>query len=1041
MRKNKNKINDYSFGNIQVKFIFIIISISLLAIIIITSLFSRITYKHLEKQTYEFYKELINQLSTNIDREYTEIGMTLSHIYNIPEVNNALNAHKYENAFDEMQIKSSMTGSETVEGGLRFTVSEKIDGHFFIIETDRSSVVFPDMDDHVIHRVTNSAYKINYDLLMKDDLMMRIKNNSDIKMIIGKLGNGVISGIDSDKMPAIIYPYYKTENQKDFTKFILVLLFPHVLDKYYKEVPKFQEGTLIVLDQLNSVIVYNKFETYIEQISSRVNLRNKHKVKYADINIISDNKIKSLIDDHNSGDTKSKLDYLTYKNNKFLLISSSSDTTGIKFLYFHPISEIRKPINHFLIIIIFISIGVFLVVILLSTIMSWFFAKPIIRSTDELKEINEKLKKLDKLKNSFITNISHDFRSPISIILSKTQLALRNKNITKDKLRKYLKAINNLSLKLNNTINTLLDLGKMDVVDIKLNVAEVNIVKYIKDIVEFYKSCIQDEGIQIIGNYTDHEIVNFYTDLQKIEIILNNLIGNSIKFVDMKYGKIIITIEEIDENVLLKISDNGIGIKNDELARIFERFEQGTNNNHNTKGTGIGLAFVKELVISLHGTIHAESEGPGQGSTFIIELPKGKSHFKIEDFAKVNVTDEEREELKQLINIKLEEMKPEKGIKTYITKLNEEDEYDIQKALILFIDDNKGLRESFLEFFEYEGYKNIILATDGKEGIEAIEKYSPDLIICDYDMPILKGDKVLNYLNSNKNLASVPFIFISAINDQRIILEQKKNGATAFIEKPVNFEDLIYTINNSIKKYFDFKKTVKKASFDELTTLLNKDIINSYLLDILFENKFNDLSVIFLDIDHFKEFNDKYGHQVGDQVLKEVGLTLKNSLREYDRAGRYGGEEFVLILKYTHNTLAYTVAERIRDSIKNIRINVNDEIVSVRASIGIASLKENEDFICRYLKISGLKDLFEDLAYQKHEGNRLINTKKRVANLLINMSDSAMYRAKSTICKDCNFTSVKSELFVNGGCPQCGSTSLVIGRDKIENFDENYFEF
>jgi two-component system cell cycle response regulator len=326
---------------------------------------------------------------------------------------------------------------------------------------------------------------------------------------------------------------------------------------------------------------------------------------------------------------------------------------------------------------------------------------------------------------------------------------------------------------------------------------------------------------------------------------------------------------------------------------------------------------------------------------------------------------------------------------------------------------------------------NFVFATDGKSGINAVYTYRPDIIICDYNMPKMKGDEFHDKIVSNPDLSSIPFIFLTAIANRELIIERRKKGAIAVLQKPLDENDFLLTVENNLKRYMSYRKTLKQAIVDELTGLYNRQTILRKLHDQLAIRSYRNLSLIFFDIDHFKQFNDIYGHQAGDKVLATVGNTVKTTIRTSDIAGRYGGEEFLIILPETTLKGAFTVAEKLKEGINAIPVPLNGKDISISSSFGISSLIENSKTICGSLDIPDLKNLYEVIDSEKTDWKKIDTLKSKIVELLISLADQAMYRAKSTVCSSCGFSSAEEALFASGQCPQCKKKRIIKGRNKI----------
>ncbi len=615
--------------------------------------------------------------------------------------------------------------------------------------------------------------------------------------------------------------------------------------------------------------------------------------------------------------------------------------------------------------------------------------------TIELEKANTKLKELDALKNDFIANITHDFRSPLTVILNAADLAIRFDDNIDDEEKEKFRMIYKSSLRLKDTIDKLLELAKIDARGIKLKIEKVDLAANINSLLDYYESSVSSSGIKIKRILPAKKIEDFYTDTEKLEEILDNILSNAIKFVNPDTGVIITELEEKADHILISISDNGIGIPKEKLKIIFNRFEQlhdGRNSQYH--GTGIGLAFSKQLTDFLKGEIWAESEGPGKGSRFLIKMKKGRAHFNEKDISSDENTFRRRKDLKTLIEAELDEKQRIENIRTIFMDLNRENESDYKKGIILIIDDDKSICEIIYTYLNKNGFKNFIIASDGKQGLEAVYEYSPDIVICDFNMPNMKGDDLHNRLVGNPVHKEIPFIFLSAVADEGLMLERRELGAAAYLKKPIEEKLLIITVDEQLMKYYELKKIRQLASKDELTGLNNRRAALENLKRELSVRQYRDISIIFMDLDFFKRINDSHGHQAGDLFLAMTGKIIKSAIRKYDIAGRYGGDEFIVILPETNLKNAAHVAEGLRNSIGNTIINYGDKALSITSSFGVVSLRDNSDYINKTLGIGDLKDLYEVRDREGADWEKIDKIKEEIAELLLKMADEALYKAK-----------------------------------------------
>lgn len=277
------------------------------------------------------------------------------------------------------------------------------------------------------------------------------------------------------------------------------------------------------------------------------------------------------------------------------------------------------------------------------------------------------------------------------------------------------------------------------------------------------------------------------------------------------------------------------------------------------------------------------------------------------------------------------------------------------KGKVLVVDDSPANIQIINNILknEYEVY----CATCGEDAIKIALSVVPDVILLDVLMPGVSGYDVLKILKEDVTTKEIPIIFITALDDMENEIKGLEAGAVDYITKPVISAVLKARVKThlELKKQRDFLKNL--ATIDGLTGLANRRLLDEYIEKYfkLCERKFLPMSVIMVDIDHFKLYNDHYGHIMGDECLKKIALSIKNSLkRGYDLAARYGGEEFCVVLPETGLKQALKVAERIKTNLEHEKIeHVTSPIAAyVTISMGIASGIPNkkitwEDFLAK----------------------------------------------------------------------------------------------
>ena len=238
-------------------------------------------------------------------------------------------------------------------------------------------------------------------------------------------------------------------------------------------------------------------------------------------------------------------------------------------------------------------------------------------------------------------------------------------------------------------------------------------------------------------------------------------------------------------------------------------------------------------------------------------------------------------------------------------------------------------------------------------------------------------------------------------------------------------------------KYLEYKKILNLTTIDELTGLYNRKNLTTLIRAQFSGKKYRQISILMIDIDHFKKMNDLYGRQICDKILASFGKTIKNTIRDYDIAGRYNGELFLVLLPDTSHSDTLVVANKIRNNFRNIEINSVYESIRATASIGGASLESCGNEIAHELGLKNLEELFEMKGGSESiNWDQIIEKRIRISESLINLAEKALIEAKRSYCLDCGHSSLRAEEFESGICSACGGRSIESGRDKIILYPE-----
>jgi len=281
-----------------------------------------------------------------------------------------------------------------------------------------------------------------------------------------------------------------------------------------------------------------------------------------------------------------------------------------------------------------------------------------------------------------------------------------------------------------------------------------------------------------------------------------------------------------------------------------------------------------------------------------------------------------------------------------------------RKFRILVVDDDRDSVDLLVEWLSLEGY-DAFSAGSGADALQRIARDRPDLVLLDLLIPPPDGLAVLRAVKKDRAMSAIPLIVMTVKRDVGSKVEALKSGADDFIVKPFHFDELDAVLRASLKKRYLYssleranrqlreanEKLLKLSVTDDRTNLLNDRYLRRRLQEE-FKRAVRygtPLSVMVLDLDHFKQINDKYGHDCGDQVLKEFGRVVIENAREIDIVGRFGGEEFLMILPNTSGIPAAIVAERVRKAAEEHVYKHKEFLVRVTVSAGLASVPANRE--------------------------------------------------------------------------------------------------
>ncbi len=425
-------------------------------------------------------------------------------------------------------------------------------------------------------------------------------------------------------------------------------------------------------------------------------------------------------------------------------------------------------------------------------------------TTAQLQESNVKLKSLDELKTQFFANVNHELRTPLTLMLAPLKVVLEGRmGKLSPALKDALETMQRNGYKLLKLINNLLDLNKLEEGKMRLKLKNVNLVEFIPPLLASAKALADQKQIRLYCQNPPHP-VDLTIDPDQFEKVVFNLLSNALKFTN-KGGKITIYIEEQDHMVTMTVEDTGIGIPDNMLETIFDRFSQVDGSKSRAQeGTGIGLALTREIVLVHKGTIRAESE-LGRGSRFIVEMRKGEGHFddevldrRSEDLPiglRRRLTDTDEPHVQDIVTdfrrlqlVDLEKVDIEGG---------RVDQAKIHDALVLCIDDNPEVLKlmKMLLADEYD----LELMTSAEKGLAFLKAKNPDLVLCDVMMPGMDGHAFCRAVKKDPSTKHIPVILVTARTGAEMLAEGMQAGADDYISKPFDSTELKARIRGQLR--------------------------------------------------------------------------------------------------------------------------------------------------------------------------------------------------------------------------------------------------
>lgn len=462
----------------------------------------------------------------------------------------------------------------------------------------------------------------------------------------------------------------------------------------------------------------------------------------------------------------------------------------------------------------------YLIYFLVAGALLWYIVrtyKSRIKLRESLKYEQKHIRDVEALNQSklrFFTNISHEFRTPLTLIVAQVETLLQAQNFTPTLYNKVLGIYKN-TLQLRELISELLDFRKQEQGHMKIKVCQHNIVDFLYENYLLFREYAASRQINLQFEKECEQLEVWY-DQKQMQKVVNNLLSNALKHTQAE-DSITLSIRTEGNQAIIAVTDTGQGIPAQEAEKIFDRFYQIDRlETNNTGGTGIGLALTKGIVELHHGTIRVESE-LGHGSSFIVTLQLGNSHFSEEQISKQTESVQQMEtpkpEIDALLKAELEENAPNKRL---------------PDAKLLVVEDNDAIRQMLADIFA--PFYHVLTAADGEEGLALVRTEMPNIVVSDVVMPRLSGTELCKQIKSDFNTCHIPVVLLTARTAIEQNIEGLRIGADDYITKPFNTNLLISRCNNLVNSRIllqeKFSRQPQTAAQMLATNPIDKEILD-----------------------------------------------------------------------------------------------------------------------------------------------------------------------------------------------------------------------
>ncbi len=484
----------------------------------------------------------------------------------------------------------------------------------------------------------------------------------------------------------------------------------------------------------------------------------------------------------------------------------------------------------------------------------------------------EALAEIDRAKTTFFSNISHEFRTPITLMLGPIEETIQQERGLSTATREQLELAHRNGLRLQKLVNALLDFSRIEAGRVEANYEPTNLATLTEELASNFRSACARAGLQLLVNCPPI-LEPIYVDREMWEKIVLNLISNAFKFT--LAGSIHISLSVAGPNVELRVADTGAGIPEAELPHLFERFRRVEGaKGRSMEGSGIGLALVQELVKLHNGSVWAESV-PGKGSTFHVSVPRGNAHLPRERIGLLRHAASTSLEPQMFVEEALRWLPAGQGAETVIPGDAPGQPVEKSRGRVLLADDNADMR-GYVSRLLSERF-DITSVANGHEALRAAQANPPDLVLADVMMPGLDGFGLLSAIRSDPSIGTVPVILLSARSGEESRVEGLDAGADDYLTKPFSARELIARVTSHLEISRLRKAALESVRRAEAELRENQARLSRQVVE--FETLFREVPVglaVARDPDcHYIRVNPAFAELLGippDMDLSKTGL-------------------------------------------------------------------------------------------------------------------------------------------------------------------------